>query len=185
MPEAFRRRTSNLFGLVWTYLGPAEKEPPFQRHRFMDAPEDKRCVIRVNVKANYLQLWEGGADSSHVGILHSDVARPGWLENTFVPTNPTLLQPLSDVAAMLRKEYEPKRAEILDATAKIYAQHFTEQELKDIIAFFKTPVGKKMLAQEPIAIDDSLKAAQNWANAFSEVVLDRFRTEMKKKGFNL
>ena len=122
------------------------------------------------------------------GAAMFDPLIPGVIEsvkNTFVPTNPTLLQPLSDVAAMLRKEYEPKRAEILDATAKIYAQHFTEQELKDIIAFFKTPVGKKMLAQEPIAIDDSLKAAQNWANAFSEVVLDRFRTEMKKKGFNL
>lgn len=73
-------------GLVWAYLGPKEKEPPFQRHRFMDASPKNRCVLRINVKANYLQLWEGGADSSHVGILHSDVARPGWLDKNFVPT---------------------------------------------------------------------------------------------------
>ena len=49
----------------------------------MDAPEENRCVIRINVNANYLQLWEGGADSSHVGILHSDAARPGWIDKTF------------------------------------------------------------------------------------------------------
>jgi phthalate 4,5-dioxygenase oxygenase subunit len=70
-------------GLIWAYLGPNEKEPPFARYRFMDAPAENRCVIRVNVNANYLQLWEGGADSSHVGILHSDAARPGWIDKTF------------------------------------------------------------------------------------------------------
>ena len=70
-------------GLIWAYLGPSEKEPPFTRYRFMDAPPDQRCVIRVNVGANYLQLWEGGADSSHVGILHSDAARPGWIDKAF------------------------------------------------------------------------------------------------------
>jgi phthalate 4,5-dioxygenase len=77
-------------GIVWAYLGPKEKEPPFQRHRFMDAPAENRCVLRINVQANYLQLWEGGCDSSHVGILHSDVARPGWLDNTFQPTTDPL-----------------------------------------------------------------------------------------------
>jgi phenylpropionate dioxygenase-like ring-hydroxylating dioxygenase large terminal subunit len=70
-------------GLVWTYLGPREKEPPFARYRFMDVPAGNRTVVRINVNANYLQLWEGGADSSHVGILHSDMARPGWVDKTF------------------------------------------------------------------------------------------------------
>jgi uncharacterized protein len=113
---------------------------------------------------------------------------PGVVEtakNTFVPTHPQLVTQLNEVAAMLRKEYEPKRAEILDEVAKAYAQHFSEQEIKDIVAFFKSPVGKKMLAQEPTAIDQSLKAAQSWANSFSDVVLERFRVEMKKKGVAL
>jgi uncharacterized protein len=113
---------------------------------------------------------------------------PGVVEsakNTFVPTHPQLVTQLNEVAAMLRKEYDPKRAEILDEVAKAYAQHFSEQELKDIVVFFKSPVGKKMLAQEPIAIDQSLKAAQSWANNFSDVVLERFRVEMKKKGVPL
>jgi phenylpropionate dioxygenase-like ring-hydroxylating dioxygenase large terminal subunit len=77
-------------GLVWAYLGPAEKEPPLTRYRFMDAPADKRCVVRVDVRANYLQLWEGGADSSHVGILHSDAARPGWIDKAFNANRDTL-----------------------------------------------------------------------------------------------
>src|SRR5262249_48596275 len=98
---------------------------------------------------------------------------------------PNLSGPLNEIAAQLHKEYEPKRAEIVDLVAKIYAQHFTEAELKEIVAFYKTPAGKKMQAQEPIAINQSLTAAQDWANQFSDQVLARFKAEMAKKGHKL
>ena len=71
-------------GLIWTYIGEKKKTPPFRRFSFMDAAPENLMVLRVNVDCNYLQLWEGGADSSHVGVLHSNVARPGWMEQTFV-----------------------------------------------------------------------------------------------------
>jgi hypothetical protein len=113
---------------------------------------------------------------------------PGVIEsakNQLVPTNPQLAKPLDEVAAQLHKEYAPKRAELLDIVAQTYANHFTEQELKDIVAFYKTPAGKKMISQEPAALQESLTAAQTWANEFSDVVLQRFRTEMQKKGYKL
>jgi hypothetical protein len=113
---------------------------------------------------------------------------PGVIEsakNQLIPTNPQLAGPLTEVANQLHKEYGPKRAELLDIVAKTYAQHFTEQELKDIVAFYKTPAGKKMVAQEPVAIKESLDAAQHWANDFSDAVIQRFRTEMAKKGHKL
>jgi phthalate 4,5-dioxygenase len=71
-------------GMIWTYIGDKKKVPPFRRHSFMKAKPINRTVIRVNVDCNYLQLWEGGVDSSHVGILHSNVARPGWMDKDFV-----------------------------------------------------------------------------------------------------
>lgn len=66
-------------GLVWAFLGAADTAPPFTRYAFMNAPASHRAVVRINVNCNYLQLTEGGFDSSHVGILHSDVARPDWM----------------------------------------------------------------------------------------------------------
>jgi uncharacterized protein len=122
------------------------------------------------------------------GAAMFDPLVPGVIEsakNSYLPTNPQLGPALNEVSAQLRKEYDPKRAEILNEVAKIYAQHFTEQELKDLVAFYRTPLGKKMITEEPIALDQSLKAAQSWATRFSDEVLERFRTEMKKKGYNL
>ena len=66
--------------------------------------------------------------------------------------------------------------------AKLYATRFTEPELKAILAFYQSPVGQKVLAQEPRIIDASMKFAQDWANKLSDEVVSKMRDEMKKRG---
>jgi phthalate 4,5-dioxygenase oxygenase subunit len=91
-------------GLIWTYTGPAEKQPPFPRFAFMDAPPENRSAMRVDVNANWVQVTEGGLDSSHVGILHTDVARPGWNGFTNDSGYGPLLGELNDTAPSLEIE---------------------------------------------------------------------------------
>jgi hypothetical protein len=107
-------------------------------------------------------------------------------KNTFVPTNPNLTRELNDVATALHKELDAKgNNEVVDQMARAYASRFTEQELKDLLVFYKTPLGQKLTREEPVAIEDGLKNAQNWADAFSQTVMARIRTEMQKKGHSL
>jgi phenylpropionate dioxygenase-like ring-hydroxylating dioxygenase large terminal subunit len=89
-------------GVVWAYLGPKELQPAFSRYAFMDAAPAHRVVLRINVDCNYLQLVEGGEDSSHVGVLHTNMARPGWKEGDFEP-NPDVVNP----AALVSNDLEP------------------------------------------------------------------------------
>jgi len=89
-------------GLVWAYVGPKELQPEFSRYAFMEADPAHRVVLRVNVACNYLQLVEGGEDSSHVGVLHTNMARPGWKEGEFAP-NPDVVNP----AALSTNDLEP------------------------------------------------------------------------------
>jgi uncharacterized protein len=113
---------------------------------------------------------------------------PGVIEtakNSLVPTNPNLTKELNDVAAQLRKDYDNKKAELVYEVALIYAKHFTEQELKELVAFYKSPLGQKMLKEEPLALDQGMKRAQDWSQDFSEAVLVRIRSEMAKKGHPL
>ena len=54
----------------------------------------------------------------------------------------------------LRDGISPPRGEdLLNEVAKLYAARFTEQELKDALAFYKTPLGRKMLTEEPRVLD--------------------------------
>lgn len=107
------------------------------------------------------------------------------VKNVFLPTNPNLGNELNEVAAKLRKDYEAKRAELLNEVARVYAERFSEQELKSLIAFYKSPLGQKMAMEEPNIIDESMRRAQTWADALSNEVMERFRQEMKKKGHEI
>src|SRR5512145_1219313 len=47
---------------------------------------------------------------------------------------------LNEVAAKLRAELLPRGAELVNDAASIYASRFSEQELKEALAFYKTPL---------------------------------------------
>ena len=68
------------------------------------------------------------------------------------------------------------------AWRQIYANEFSEQELKDLVTFYKSPLGQKLLATEPRAIQFSMAYMNEWAQNFAEVVNGEFRAEMRKRG---
>jgi uncharacterized protein len=107
------------------------------------------------------------------------------VKNSLVPTNPNLMRELNDVATALHKELDGRSSEVLDQMAQAYAARFTEQDLKDLLVFYKTPLGQKFIKEEPIALEDGLKRAQQWAEAFADTVMTRMRSEMQKKGHQL
>jgi uncharacterized protein len=104
------------------------------------------------------------------------------VKNSLLPTNLNVSRELNEVAALLRQEYDSKREEISADIARVFAQRFSEKELKDLTAFYKTPLGQKLIREEPAAIEESFQRAQRWADQFSETVMSRFRSEMQKKG---
>jgi hypothetical protein len=113
---------------------------------------------------------------------------PGVIERvklTFLQSNPNLQNDLNTVANALRTEYTPRSVEIRDQIARLYTQHFNEQELKDILTFYKSPLGKKMNQEEPKFVDQSMVFVEGWADKLSEEVIGKFRAEMKKKGHDL
>jgi len=105
--------------------------------------------------------------------------------DTFIPTNPSLSRPLNEVATSLRNELDPKKNELFNEVSRAYARHFTETELKEMLAFYKTALGRKVLSTESYAVEDGFKRAQEWTATFSDQVMSRFRAEMKKKGYDL
>ena len=74
---------------------------------------------------------------------------------------------------------------MVDTTARYYASTFTEAELKDLIAFFKTPTGQKYLQLSPKILDGLAVEAQRWAERTSEQVMSRVRAEMAKRGHQM
>ncbi|HEY6027688.1 MAG TPA: DUF2059 domain-containing protein [Pseudolabrys sp.] len=100
----------------------------------------------------------------------------------FLQQNPMLQKDLNEIAAQMRTELQPRFVEITNEVAHEYASHFTEQELKDILAFYQSPAGKKMLLEQPKVVNNSMQFAQDWANKLSTEVTAKMRDELKKRG---
>jgi uncharacterized protein len=123
-----------------------------------------------------------GADATWLSLVRGVVERARVV---FTQANPMLGKDLNEVAAKLSTEYSPRSAELLDDVAKLYTTRFTEQELKDAVAFYKSPLGRKLLVEEPKVLEQTMKDAQAWADKLSEEVIAKMRGEMRKRGHEI
>ena len=60
-------------GVIWAYLGPADKTPAPPEFEFTQVPETHRYMTKVWQECNWLQALEGGIDTSHAPILHRKI----------------------------------------------------------------------------------------------------------------
>lgn len=65
-------------GVIWAYMGAAEKQPPFTDQEWMRLPPGHSYVTKNLAECNWLQLLEGGFDESHSSFLHR---RMSWSRN--------------------------------------------------------------------------------------------------------
>jgi phthalate 4,5-dioxygenase oxygenase subunit len=57
-------------GVLWTYMGPADMQPPLPQFEFSLVPPAQTYTSKRWQECNWLQAMEGGIDSSHVSFLH-------------------------------------------------------------------------------------------------------------------
>jgi uncharacterized protein len=100
----------------------------------------------------------------------------------FLQQDPSLTKDLNEISTQMRTDLAPRFGELTDEVSRLYATNFSEQELKDILAFYKSPAGQKLLQEQPKVVDASMKFAQDWANKLSDQVIAKMRDELKKRG---
>ncbi|MFM1816240.1 MAG: hypothetical protein RLZ98_2935 [Pseudomonadota bacterium] len=59
-------------GVLWTYMGPPENQPPLPEWEFCTVPAEQSFVSKRLQECNWLQAMEGGIDNAHVSWLHGD-----------------------------------------------------------------------------------------------------------------
>jgi hypothetical protein len=103
-------------------------------------------------------------------------------KDALLQSNLNYQKDLNEVAIIVAQSLAGREKEIGEGMAKVYATEFSEQELKDLVTFYKSPLGQKLLSTEPKAIQGSINYMKQWADGFAEVVNAQFRAEMRKRG---
>ncbi len=68
--------------------------------------------------------------------------------------------------------------ELMEIYIPIYKKYLTEDDLKELITFYKTPVGRKYAEYTPIIVQESMIAGQEWGQKIGR----KFQEKMKTKG---
>jgi hypothetical protein len=107
------------------------------------------------------------------------------VKESIMQTNFMFQKDINEITVQLHKEFDGRSSELIDHTAELYASHFTEPELKQILTYYQSPLGQKMIVEEPKILDESLQQANGWADKLSGDVMNRMRAEMKKRGHDI
>jgi len=123
-----------------------------------------------------------GATRSFAGIVPNIL---GQSLSVFVQQNPDLSKDLTESVKTIAPSFEKRAGEISDIVARVYATRFSESELKELLTFYRSAVGKKFVSVLPSVLEESFLKTQEWGGKISEEVVISLRAEMKKRGHTI
>lgn len=77
------------------------------------------------------------------------------------------------------KEEMPK---LIADTVPVYAKHFTQNEVKALIAFYGTPLGKKSIQSMPAVMNECMLLGQAWGQGLAPKLDQRLESRLKREG---
>ena len=123
-----------------------------------------------------------GATRSFAGVVPNIL---GQSLNVFVQQNPDLQKELVEAIKTIGPVFEKRASEIINIVASVYAVRFSQAELKELLAFYQSAVGKKFVTQLPNVLEESFVKTQEWGGKISEEIVQGLRAEMKKRGHTI
>ena len=89
--------------------------------------------------------------------------------------------------AELRKEFDRIQianvTEIMKEAPPIYARHFTVDELQELAAFYRTPIGAKALRELPQVMGEFTASAVPRMQAMQQQATDGFNRILRERGY--
>ncbi|MFV9482508.1 DUF2059 domain-containing protein [Christiangramia sp. ASW11-125] len=79
-----------------------------------------------------------------------------------IMTEPIVKMVAEDKREEFKKELSASTEELYKKMAVIYTEKFTEEELDEILAFYATPVGEKMVELTPDITKKAMEIGQAW-----------------------
>lgn len=100
-------------------------------------------------------------------------------------TRPEMVKDMNEIIVALKPEADKKNAEIAATAAEIFARKMPEADIKEVVAFFKSPVGQRYSKARPLAIEELYAKLEVWSLQTSNYLFDRFMLEMRKRGHQM
>jgi hypothetical protein len=105
------------------------------------------------------------------------------VQNRLIRTRPDLHKEIAAAVEDAAQKLVPRRADLNNDIARIWARAFTEEELKEINTFFSSPTGEKYKQIAGKTGQEILRAGNSWMERVGEELLEKARADLNKQGF--
>jgi hypothetical protein len=105
-------------------------------------------------------------------------------ENRLIAQRPDLSKQIMTAVDAAATKLVQRRVDLDNDAARIWAKAFTEDELKTIDTFFKTPAGQKYANVEGQVYTDTLNVVNQWQERLGDELLQQSHAELKTAGID-
>jgi len=88
-------------------------------------------------------------------------------------------------SGMVLEEMRKDIPTMLSIQARIFAEHFTLDEMKSIGEFYKTPAGQKAISELPAIAKETLPLGMAWGKHAAEAALPRVIEKLRAQGVKI
>lgn len=71
---------------------------------------------------------------------------------------------------------------LMDQIIPVYDKYFTHQEIRELLAFYQTSIGKKVIFVLPKVANESMMAGQRWGQSLGPEIEKRMLTALRREG---
>lgn len=82
-----------------------------------------------------------------------------------------------ELIAGFKVEFSPEK--LIELNVPIYDKHYTHDEIRQLISFYESPLGRKVTSVTPLLAQESFETGV----AHSRIVLQRFYDRLRSKGY--
>jgi len=98
---------------------------------------------------------------------------------------PAAAAQIDEATTLMIEKFRARKGEMVDLTAALYAEKFTAAELREVVAFYVSPIGKKIVSEQPAILQRSMVAGMEWGRRIGVEADRELRQELKKRGVDL
>lgn len=92
---------------------------------------------------------------------------------------------LDVIPAEVQYVFEANMDSFVEAIIPVYHKHYTGKEIKELLRFYSTDLGRKTIQVMPALMNDSMRVGQKWGESLGPAIEQRINARLKDEGFIL
>ena len=126
------------------------------------------CLMAQNMDEDMKKFFKvSGTEASFKNII------PVMIEN--LKQNQAFSTIPEEFWTEFAKEAETSYKVLEEQIGEVYKKHFTSAEIKQLIAFYESPIGKKLVSEQPQIQTESYQLGSEWGRLLGEKVVKKIQ----------